>query len=150
AIVQETANVSLYPDGAAIALTAALSAKYGVNPDQIILGNGSDEIILMLSRAFLVPGDETVMADNTFPIYKHNAQVENAVVVEVPVKDGKHDLDGMLAAITGRTKIVWICNPNNPTGTIVGAEELERFLAKVPPTVLVALDEAYCEYVEDV
>jgi histidinol-phosphate aminotransferase len=149
AIVRETANVSLYPDGAASDLTAALAAKYGVNKDQLILGNGSDEIILMLCRAFLVPGDETIMADNTFPIYRHNSEVENAVVVEVPVKDGKHDLDGMLAKITNKTKIVWVCNPNNPTGTIVGAEELERFLSKVPPSVIVALDEAYCEYVED-
>jgi histidinol-phosphate aminotransferase len=115
----------------------------------LIFGAGSDEVILMITRAFLVPGDETIMADETFPQYKHNAEIENAVVIEVPLKEGKHDLPAMLAKVTDKTKIIWICNPNNPTGTIVTKEELDDFLAKVPSSVLVVLDEAYCEYIDD-
>ncbi|TJY44336.1 histidinol-phosphate transaminase [Cohnella pontilimi] len=149
AIVREAENVSIYPDGAAVELTAAVARHYGVQPDQIIFGAGSDEIILMIARAFIVPGDETIMAESTFPQYKHNTQIENAVIIEVPLKDGTHDLPAMLDKVTGKTKVIWVCNPNNPTGTIVSAEELESFLDNVPSSVLVVLDEAYCEYIED-
>lgn len=149
AIARELENISIYPDGAAVELTEAIAKQHGVNPDQIIFGAGSDEIILMIARAFLVPGDETIMADQTFPQYRHNAEIENAVIIEVPLKDGTHDLYSMLNRITDKTKIVWVCNPNNPTGTIVNGDEVEWFLSKVPPNVLVVLDEAYCEYVDD-
>ncbi|TFE30011.1 histidinol-phosphate transaminase [Cohnella luojiensis] len=149
AIAREMENISIYPDGAAVELTSAIAGKFGVNPDQIIFGAGSDEIILMIARAFLVPGDETIMADQTFPQYKHNAQIENAVIVEVPLKEGTHDLYSMLERVTDKTKVIWVCNPNNPTGTINTADEVERFLSKVPSNVLVVLDEAYCEYIDD-
>jgi histidinol-phosphate aminotransferase len=149
AIALEAENISIYPDGAAVELTAALSSYHGVNPDQIIFGAGSDEIILMIARAFLVPGDETIMADQTFPQYKHNAQVENAVIIEVPLKEGTHDLFAMQQRITDKTKVIWVCNPNNPTGTINTMDEVEWFLSKVPAHVLVVLDEAYCEYIDD-
>lgn len=149
AIIDETERTSLYPDGAAVELTNALAGHLGVRPEQIIFGAGSDDVILMLARAYLVPGDETVMSTHTFSQYKHNCEVENAVCIEVPHKDGHHDLDAMLAAIGDKTKIVWICNPNNPTGTIVKKAELDAFIAKVPPHVLIALDEAYCEYIRD-
>lgn len=149
AMAREFENISIYPDGAAVELTAALAKYHGVNADQIIFGAGSDEIILMIARAFLVPGDETVMADQTFPQYKHNAQIENAVIFEVPLKDGTHDLVAMRERVTNKTKIIWVCNPNNPTGTIVNTEELERFLSDVPHNVLIVLDEAYCEYIDD-
>jgi len=120
-----------------------------VNADQIIFGAGSDEIILMICRAYLAAGDETVMADQTFPQYKHNATIENATIVEVPMKEGTHDLRAMLDKITDKTKVVWVCNPNNPTGTINVADEVEWFLSKAPASVLVVLDEAYCEYIDD-
>ncbi|MDB4867034.1 MAG: histidinol-phosphate transaminase [Cohnella sp.] len=149
AIAREIENTSIYPDGAAVQLTAALARRYGVKPEQIIFGAGSDEIILMITRAFLSPGDETIMAESTFPQYKHNAQIENAVIIEVPLKEGTHDLFSMLHKVTDKTKIIWVCNPNNPTGTIVTADELEWFLSKVPASVMVVLDEAYCEYIED-
>jgi len=149
AITREIENISIYPDGAAVELTSALAKIHGVNPDQIIFGAGSDEIILMIARAFLVPGDETIMAAQTFPQYKHNAQIENAVIIEVPLKDGTHDLYSMAEHISDKTKVIWVCNPNNPTGTIVTADEVEWFLSKVPGHVLVVLDEAYCEYVDD-
>jgi histidinol-phosphate aminotransferase len=149
AIMNELANTSLYPDGAAVALTEALAGHLGVGKDQIIFGAGSDEVILMIARAFLVPGDETIMADETFPQYRHNVEIEGAKIIEVPLKDGRHDLPAMLEKVTDKTKIVWICNPNNPTGTIVTKDELDAFMAKVPAHVLVVLDEAYCEYIED-
>lgn len=110
AIIAEIDNNSIYPDGASVELTAALAEHLGVEEEQLIWGNGADEIILMLARAYLEPGDETVMADQTFSQYRHNAEVENAVLVEVPLVDGRSDLTAMLAAVTDRTKLVWICS----------------------------------------
>jgi histidinol-phosphate aminotransferase len=149
AIARELDNISIYPDGAAVELTNALAKHHGVNTDQIIFGAGSDEIILMIARAYLAPGDETIMADQTFPQYKHNAQIENAKIIEVPLKEGTHDLYAMLEQVTDKTKVVWVCNPNNPTGTINTSDEVEWFLSKAPAHVLVVLDEAYCEYLVD-
>lgn len=149
AIINELGQIATYPDGASFELTAAVAQKYGVEPNQIIFGTGSSDIILMLARTYLAPGDETVMADETFSQYKHNAEIENARIIEVPLKDGKHDLPAMLAKITERTKVVWICNPNNPTGTIVKEDELTAFLDQVSNDVLVVLDEAYCEFVNE-
>ncbi|SDW59332.1 histidinol-phosphate aminotransferase [Marininema mesophilum] len=140
---------SLYPEGGAPLLRQQLATHLKVEPERLIFGNGSDEIIQMIGRAFLEPGTETVMADITFPRYKTQALIEGAKAVEIPLKDGVHDLDGMAEAINERTRIVWICNPNNPTGTIITAEQLATFMKKVPPHVLVVLDEAYEEYVTD-
>ncbi|RCX23269.1 histidinol-phosphate aminotransferase [Fontibacillus phaseoli] len=149
AIESELANISLYPDGSAAELTEVLAGHHGVNRDQIIFGCGSDEIIALIARAFFLPGDETVMADATFSVYKSNADIEGAVSIEVPLLDGTHDLDAMLGKIGAKTKVVWVCNPNNPTGTIVSDCELKSFLDQVPDHVLVVLDEAYAEYVTD-
>ncbi|GGG05256.1 histidinol-phosphate transaminase [Paenibacillus aceti] len=149
AIEAELANLSIYPDGSAVELTEELAGYLGVNQDQIIFGCGSDEIIALIARAFFLPGDETVMADQTFSVYKSNADIEGAVSIEVPLRDGTHDLDAMLDAVTDRTKAVWICNPNNPTGTIVSEAELTAFLDRIPGQVLVVLDEAYAEFVTD-
>jgi len=146
AIQAELSHTSLYPDGAAQDLTSALAKHLGVKPNQLILGAGSDEVILMLARAFLSKGDETVMASHTFPQYKHNSEIEGAISIEVPLKDGKHDLQAMLDEVTEKTKIVWICNPNNPTGTMVTHAEVETFLQHIGTEVLVVLDEAYIEY----
>ncbi|WP_059052531.1 histidinol-phosphate transaminase [Paenibacillus senegalimassiliensis] len=150
AITQELANVSLYPDGSAAELTELLASQLGVAKEQIIFGCGSDEIIALIARAFFLPGDENVMADQTFSVYKSNADIEGAVSIEVPLKEGTHDLEAIQAAIGAKTKVVWICNPNNPTGTIVTRGELQSFLDRVPEHVLVVLDEAYAEYVTDV
>ncbi|GIP37457.1 histidinol-phosphate aminotransferase [Paenibacillus sp. J31TS4] len=146
AILSEMGNLSLYPDGAAVSLSEVVAEHYGVRKDQLIFGAGSDELILLIARAYFERGDETVMAETTFPQYKHNAEVEGAVCIEVPLQDGKHDLNGMLARVNEKTKIVWICNPNNPTGTMLTQAEVEAFLAKVPSRVLVVLDEAYAEF----
>lgn len=149
AIIADLDNLYLYPDGSAADLTEALAAHLGVSKDQIIFGCGSDEIIALIARAFFVPGDETIMADQTFSVYKSNADIEGAVTIEVPLTDGTHDLDAMLGAISDRTKVIWVCNPNNPTGTIVSGDALTTFLDAVPPRVMVVLDEAYFEYVTD-
>ncbi|MBM7564503.1 histidinol-phosphate transaminase [Paenibacillus sacheonensis] len=149
AVLKEMENISIYPDSFSTELTAEVAKFLGVERDQIIFGAGSDEVILMLARAFLVPGDETVMADETFSQYRHNAVIEGATIVEVPLKNGVHDLPAMLNKITDLTKIVWVCNPNNPTGTIVGREELKSFISQVPSHVIVVLDEAYIEYITD-
>ncbi|GGG57767.1 histidinol-phosphate transaminase [Paenibacillus radicis (ex Gao et al. 2016)] len=149
AAIQELGQSHIYPDGASVELTAVLAEHLSVQTNQIIFGTGSSEIILMAARAFLAPGDETIMADETFSQYKHNAEVENARLIEVPLANGKHDLPAMLAKVTERTKIIWVCNPNNPTGTIVTKDELVSFLDQVPKHVLVILDEAYCEFVSD-
>ncbi|MGU3470291.1 histidinol-phosphate transaminase [Paenibacillus sp. D51F] len=150
AIIAEIENNSIYPDGASIELTAAMAANLGVQPEQLIWGNGADEIILMIARSFLEPGDETVMASETFSQYRHNAVVENAVIIEIPLVEGRHDLPAMLAAVTDKTKVVWICSPNNPTGSIVTQEELSSFMNSIRSDVLVVLDEAYCHFVDDV
>ena len=149
ALVDEFDRMSEYPDGASVELTHALSKHLNVEPNQIIFGNGSDEVVLMIARAYLQPGDETIMAVPTFPQYKHNAEVEGATVIEVPLKNGVHDLEEMVRRVTERTKIIWICNPNNPTGTMNTHEEMVAMLEKVPQDVLVVLDEAYYEYVAD-
>lgn len=149
AITAELDQMFLYPDGAAAELSAALARHLGVKGENLIFGCGSDEVIALIARAFFLPGDETVMADQTFSVYKSNADIEGAVSIEVPLKDGVHDLEAMLAAITPRTKIVWVCNPNNPTGTIVSDAALTAFLDAVPAGCMVVLDEAYAEYVTD-
>ncbi|MGG3282409.1 histidinol-phosphate transaminase [Paenibacillus solani] len=149
AITAELGALSLYPDGSAAELTAALAEKLGIERSQIIFGCGSDEIIALIIRAFLEPGDETIMADQTFSVYKTNADIEGAVSIEIPLVDGKHDLQAMAKAVTDKTKIIWVCNPNNPTGTIVSESELVSFLDEVPARTMVVLDEAYYEYVTD-
>ncbi|MFB5675574.1 histidinol-phosphate transaminase [Paenibacillus terreus] len=149
AIQAELSSLSLYPDGSAVELTRALARHTGVQEDQIIFGCGSDEIIALIARAFLMSGDENIMADQTFSVYRSNADIEGAVSVEVPLVDGTHDLSAMLSHVNDRTKIIWVCNPNNPTGTIVSEEELTAFLDRVPGHVMVVLDEAYYEYVTD-
>jgi histidinol-phosphate aminotransferase len=146
AIIAEINNISLYPDGASQALTASIAKELGLDNNQIIFGAGSDEVILMLARAFLEPGDENIMATHTFPQYKHNAEIEGAVCIEVPLQQGVHDLEAMLGRVTDKTKIVWICNPNNPTGTLLSHEEIRSFMVRISPQVLVVLDEAYAEY----
>lgn len=138
---------SMYPDGYATELRAHLADHLGVKEGEIILGNGSDEIIQMIARGLLTPGTKTVMAAPTFPQYKHNGIIEGCEITEIPLIDGAHDLDEMAAAIDERTSVVWLCSPNNPTGIYITEEELTAFMARVPSDVLVVLDEAYYEYV---
>lgn len=142
-------TLNRYPDGGAFRLRTALADRWKVSLDQVILGNGSDEIIGMLARAFLSPGDEAVMADNTFVIYRMEVTAAHGVPVVVPVADGRHDLAAMAKVITPRTRLLFVCNPNNPTGTMVSATDVDALMAKVPAHVIVVFDEAYCEYARD-
>ncbi|MFE8702231.1 histidinol-phosphate transaminase [Cytobacillus sp. FJAT-54145] len=145
--VQNMAKYAIYPDGYATNLRNALSEFLKVKPEQLIFGNGSDEIILIIARALLRPGYNTVMATPTFPQYRHNAIIEGAEIREVPLINGEHDLDGMLNAIDEKTNVVWVCSPNNPTGAYISESKLIAFLQEVPKETLVVLDEAYYEYV---
>ncbi len=150
AIKNSVDEVSLYPDGYAANLRETVSIHLNVSQNQLIFGNGSDEIIQILCRALLSPQTNTVMATPTFSQYKHNAIIEGAEVREVDLLNGSHDLDGMLEQIDLNTRVVWVCNPNNPTGTYVGKDALLSFVARVPSTALIVIDEAYYEYVEAV
>ncbi len=138
-----------YPDGGAHRLRQALADRWKVSLDHIILGNGSDEILGLLARTFLAPGDEAVMADQTFVIYKMEVTAAHGKAVIVPLVNWTHDLDGMAQAMTPKTRLVFLCNPNNPTGTMVAADAVARFMAQVPEDVIVVFDEAYLEYVRD-
>jgi histidinol-phosphate aminotransferase len=141
-------SANLYPDGGGFYLREALSAKLGVARDHIILGAGSNEIIEFFGHAFLDRDDEIVTSEHAFVVYKLVAAVFGARTIEVPSPDLHHDLDGILAAITRKTRLVFIANPNNPTGTLLSQEEIDRFMERVPPHVVVVFDEAYFEYLD--
>jgi histidinol-phosphate aminotransferase len=143
----ECAN--LYPDGGGFYLREALAAKLGVDRDQLILGAGSNEIIEFLGHAFLDRGDEIVTSEHAFVVYKLVAAVFGARTIEVPSPDFRHDLDGIVAAITAKTRLIFIANPNNPTGTLATQAELDHFVERVPPNVVVVFDEAYYEYLDN-
>lgn len=148
AVLSEVAaTLNRYPDGGAHQLRTALAERWKVHLDQVILGNGSDEILGLLARAFLAPGDEAVMADETFVIYKMEVTAAHGISVEVPLKEGRHDLRAMAEAVTEKTKLLFVCNPNNPTGTAVRKDEVDALMARVPEHVIVVFDEAYYEYV---
>ncbi len=146
---QASASLHRYPDGGAHALREALAKKWQMPQDQILVGNGSDEVISLLINTFLAPGDEAVMADLTFVMYRLSVLGGHGVPVEVPLKNWTHDLPAMVEAITDRTRLFFICNPNNPTGTMLSAKEIDSALAKIPEHVVVVFDEAYYEYVRD-
>ena len=149
ALVGGHESLHRYPDGGAYRLRQALADRWKVSLDHIILGNGSDEILGLLARTFLAPGDEAVMADQTFVIYKMEVTAAHGKAAIVPLVNWTHDLDGMAKAITPKTRLVFLCNPNNPTGTMVAADAVARFMAQVPENVIVVFDEAYLEYVRD-
>ncbi|MEI8294271.1 MAG: histidinol-phosphate transaminase [bacterium] len=147
--MRETLDRShFYPDGGGWALRNAIAGKLGLHRENVILGNGSNEIIEFIGHAFLKPGDEVVTAGHAFAVYSLMAQLFGAQTVEVPDPRFTHDLDAMLAAITPKTRQVFIANPNNPTGTMVGQEAIDRFMAGVPEHVLVIFDEAYFEFLD--
>ncbi|CAG9621706.1 histidinol-phosphate transaminase [Sutcliffiella rhizosphaerae] len=135
-----------YPDGSSANLTLKLSEFLGVDQNQLFIGNGSDEIIRLLLRAFLNHREEAIMADITFPRYRTNVAIEGGVPILVPLESGVHNLSAMYDAINRKTKMVFVCNPNNPTGTIVPKSDLIAFIDKVPENILIILDEAYYEY----
>jgi histidinol-phosphate aminotransferase len=149
AMRQALKQVNLYPDGNAFYLKQKLAAKLGVTPANLILGNGSNEVIEMVGHALLAPGAEVVVSQFCFAVYPIVTALFGAKLVVVPAKNHGHDLDAMLAVITPNTRIVFVANPNNPTGTTASREELARFVNAVPAEVLLALDEAYIEFLNE-
>ena len=139
---------SLYPDGGCYELRQRLAAFHGLGPDQFVVGNGSNELIELLGHVFLGPGDEVVMADPAFVVYRLVTLLFGATSVEVPLRNWTHDLPAMARAVTPRTKLVCVCSPNNPTGTANSEAELVDFVRSLPDHVVVVVDEAYAEYLE--
>ena len=149
AMIDTIERAHFYPDGGGYYLREAIAEHVGLGMANVILGNGSNEIIEFLGHAYLQPGDEVVVAKHSFAVYRLMAQLFGAKVVDVPDPDFVADLDAMLAAITPKTKEVFIANPNNPTGTMVFQEDIERFMERVPEHVMVVFDEAYYEFLDE-
>ncbi|MDH5567124.1 MAG: histidinol-phosphate transaminase [Myxococcales bacterium] len=148
AVRAELGNVHRYPDGASFGLRSALSRRLGVHARQLVFGAGADEILEFLAKTLLGPGDEAVFAWPSFAMYPIVVQGMGATPVGVPLDASyTHDLDAMRRAVTERTRLVFVCNPNNPTGTSVGAAAFDAFAASLPESAVLAVDEAYVEYV---
>lgn len=149
ALREKVAQLHLYPDGDCFYLKRGLAQKLGVAPETLIFGNGSNEIIELAARTFMRPGDEAVMAEQAFVVYRLIVQALGGKGKAVPLRDYTHDLAAIADAVTPQTRLLFLANPNNPTGTIFRREEWERFLGRVSKDVLLIVDEAYFEYVED-
>ncbi|HKB59538.1 MAG TPA: histidinol-phosphate transaminase [Gallionellaceae bacterium] len=150
AMLEAIKTIALYPDGNGFELKDALSKRYGVTPDCMVLGNGSNDMLELAARAFLTGDDCAVYSAHAFAVYPLVVQAVGATGIEVPAVNFGHDLGGMLkAAVAQRVKLVFIANPNNPTGTFLSAADLLEFMRALPPEVLVVLDEAYNEYLPE-
>jgi histidinol-phosphate aminotransferase len=149
AISAALGGLGLYPDGSCFTLTNALARHWEVAPENLVVGNGSDEIIHYLGLAFLRPGDEVLTGDPSFVRYESAAVLNEAEFIATPLRDYTFDLDAMAERLSERTRMVFIANPNNPTGTMVRKKAVERFLERCPEETLVVMDEAYYEYVDD-
>lgn len=148
AMMAAAAELGRYPDANGFDLKGALSRRFGVPPDWITLGNGSNDILELVSQAFLKPGSSAIYAQHSFAVYELATQARGARAIVVPAQDFGHNLAAMRAAIAPDTRVMFIANPNNPTGTFIPGAQIEAFLATVPPEVVVVLDEAYNEYLE--
>ena len=148
AVKESLDSIHVYPDGNCFYLKQRLADFLGVQTNQLLLGNGSDELLKLLVETFINPEDEVIFASPTFSEYEFTATIMGAKCKAVPLLNFKHDLPAMLAAIGEQSKIIYLCNPNNPTGTIMTRAEMDGFMARVPKDVLVVFDEAYFEYVE--
>lgn len=146
AMQQALPDIARYPDGNGFALKTEISQRHGVSTAQVVLGNGSNDLLELAARAFLGPGTSAVYSQYAFAVYPLAVQAVGATGIEVPARAYGHDLEAMLAAIRPDTRLVFVANPNNPTGTLLREHELLHFLARVPAEVLVVLDEAYTEY----
>ena len=148
AIKDSADGVNLYPDGGCYHLKNELAEHLKVKPENLIIGNGSNEVLQIIADTFINPEDEVLYAEQSFVVYTLATKVACATAVTVPLKNYAYDMDAMADNITDKTKVIFIANPNNPTGTMITADEIEKFMSKVPDDVLVVFDEAYYEYVE--
>jgi histidinol-phosphate aminotransferase len=146
AVLKALEEVNLYPDGNATLLKEAISVKYGISTDMILPTCGSDEMLDLIAKTFIGKGDEVVMADITFSRYAATSQMMGAVIKQIPLKNLAYDIESFKKTVNKNTKVVWLCNPNNPTGTIFSEKELISLMDVVSPTTLVVYDEAYCEF----
>lgn len=149
AIAQSLHEVTRYPDGNGFNLKMALAEKHQLAAAQITLGNGSNDVLDMVVRAFVAPGDEVIFSEHAFAVYAITTQSVGGIGVVAPATNYGHDLEAMRQKISSRTKVIFIANPNNPTGTYIAPEQILAFLEKVPERVLVVLDEAYVEYLDE-
>ena len=149
AIEEELGNIFRYPDPSCTQLRRAIAKRLGVTDEMVTLANGCDNIILMIGAAFINEGDEVIMAEPTFPVYESVTRIMGGRPIPVKLKNYTHDLEGMAERIGPRTKLFFLCNPNNPTGTLVPKEALNRFLDDLPGHLVVILDEAYFDYVSE-
>lgn len=149
AINNALSELARYPDGNGFKLKRALADKFGIDSRQITLGNGSNEILELAARTFLTPADEVVFSQHAFAVYPIVTQAVGACAKVIPALNYGHDLNAMQRAVTDRTRIVFIANPNNPTGTLLAADELEDFIGALPETCICVLDEAYYEFIDD-
>lgn len=149
AIEAALADICRYPDGNSFALRDAICSRFKVSANQLVFGNGSNDILELAARAFLSPGAEAIYSEHAFAVYALVTQATGAIGITVPARNFGHDLAAMAAAITPATRIIFIANPNNPTGTLLAKDELRDFLNQVPSRVLVVLDEAYDEYLAE-
>ena len=149
AILESLDEIATYPDTACVSLRQALSRQLDVKVENIVVGNGAVELIYYLCQSYLQPGDDVITGQPSFSAYYIASRIQDARVIKVPLTQHRFDLDGLLAALTPRTRLVFIANPNNPTGTIRTTAELRTFIGQVPENVLVILDEAYHEFVTD-
>lgn len=147
ALTEAVSGLARYPDANGFYLKDALATKLGVNANQVTLGNGSNDVLELLARTYVQPKHEVIFSQHAFVVYPLVTKAIGATPVQIPARDYGHDLDAMAAAINSNTRMIFIANPNNPTGTFLSSAALESFLAKVPTRVLVVLDEAYYEYV---
>ena len=148
AIIAALSHANRYPDGSGFYLRQAVAKKHGFTPDQIMLGNGSNDLIELIVRSFMRPGDEAVVPHPSFVVYPMIVQAVGGIRVMVMLRDSRLDLEAMARAITPQTKIVFIANPNNPTATIVTKSEVDHFMARIPERTIVVFDEAYFEFAQ--
>lgn len=149
AVAAAIPDLSRYPDGGGFRLREAIAGLHGVSPEQVTLGNGSNDVLDLVARVFLQPGTESLFSEHAFAVYPISSQAAGATLRVVPAKDYGHDLDAMARQVNDRTRVVWIANPNNPTGTWLTGRELRRFVEQLPSRVICVIDEAYFDYVDE-
>lgn len=149
AITEELTNINMYPEKSFLDLKKILADANGVNSKNIVVGHGSETIIQLIPQLYVNPGDEVITADKTYGRYEEASKLMEGIIRYVPLRDYCYDLQGIMDIISPKTKVIWLCNPNNPTGTIVKIHDVEAFLNRIPKTTAVVFDQAYFEYVDD-
>ncbi len=149
AISKKLGSLNLYPESGAFYLRRALAKHLKIKEDTLVFGNGSNELLHLIAEAFVSPGDEVMFSSLSFVVYPIAADLAGGTAIQVPHKNFSHDIDGFIKRLNVKTKLIYICNPNNPTGTTISREEFEKLMAAVNPKTIVALDEAYFEFTQD-